>query len=109
MGNTLTECAAVDETVVFLNYFKDLLDPRQQGKVCHPLEEILLLCLLAVVAGAETRSLVGSFHHGMGFAGAPTVAMAFPPLRIRSLFRALHAGRAPMRGIVYSFLPPSMS
>jgi hypothetical protein len=24
MDNTLTECAAVDETVVFLNYFKDL-------------------------------------------------------------------------------------
>ena len=54
MDNTLTECAAVDETVVFLNYFKDLHDPRQQGKVRHPLEEILLLCLLAVVAGAET-------------------------------------------------------
>jgi DDE_Tnp_1-associated len=38
----------------FLNYFKDLHDPRQQGKVCYPLEEILLLCLLAVVARAET-------------------------------------------------------
>src|SRR5580692_8004067 len=55
MDNTLTECAAVDETVVFLNYFKDLEDPRQQGKVDYPLEEILLLCLLAVVAGVDTR------------------------------------------------------
>ena len=36
MDNALTECAAVDETVVFLNYFKDLHDPRQQGKVCYP-------------------------------------------------------------------------
>ena len=58
MDNTLTECAAVDETVVFLTYFKDLHDPRQQGKVCYPLEEILLLCLLAVVAGAETITAI---------------------------------------------------
>ena len=29
-------------------------DPRQAGKVLYPLEEILLLCLLAVLAGAET-------------------------------------------------------
>ena len=42
------------ETVVFLSYFKDLKDPRQQGKVTYPLDEILLLCLLAVLAGAET-------------------------------------------------------
>jgi len=32
----------------------DLPDPRQAGKVLYPLEEILLLCLLAVLAGAET-------------------------------------------------------
>src|SRR5208283_620950 len=61
MDNTLTECAAVDETVVFLNYFKDLHDPRQQGKACYPLEEILLLCLLAVVAGAETITEIAIF------------------------------------------------
>src|SRR3984957_16459226 len=61
MDNTLTECAAVDETVVVLNYFKDLHDPRQQGKVCYPLEEILLLCLLAVVAGAETITEIAIF------------------------------------------------
>src|SRR5580693_2702422 len=61
MDNTLTECAAVDETVVFLNYFKDLHDPRQQRKVCYPLEEILLLCLLAVVAGAETVTEIAIF------------------------------------------------
>ena len=29
-------------------------DHRQKGKVVYPLEEILLLCLLAVLAGAET-------------------------------------------------------
>ena len=43
-----------DETVVFLDYFKDLPDPRQPGKVIYPLPEVLLLCLLAVLAGAET-------------------------------------------------------
>ncbi len=47
-------CDALGETVVFLNHFKDLEDPRQRGKVIYPLSEILLLCLLAVLAGAET-------------------------------------------------------
>jgi predicted transposase YbfD/YdcC len=48
------ESGALGETVVFLSHFKDLEDPRQRGKVVYPLEEILLLCLLAVLAGAET-------------------------------------------------------
>jgi hypothetical protein len=41
------------ETTVFLSYFKDMPDHRQAGKVTYPLDEILLLCLLAVLAGAE--------------------------------------------------------
>jgi predicted transposase YbfD/YdcC len=45
---------ALGETVVFLNHFKDLPDPRQPGKVIYPLTEVLLLCLLAVLGGAET-------------------------------------------------------
>ena len=45
--------AALSEAVVFLNHFKDLPDPRQLGKVIYPLDEVLLLCLLAVLAGAE--------------------------------------------------------
>ncbi len=45
---------AIGEGVVFLKYFRDLPDPRQAGKVTYPLDEILLLCLLAVLAGAET-------------------------------------------------------
>jgi predicted transposase YbfD/YdcC len=52
---------AFDETVVFLSYFKDLDDPRQQGKVSYPLEEILLLCLLAVLAGAQTITDIALF------------------------------------------------
>jgi predicted transposase YbfD/YdcC len=46
--------AAVGETVVFLNHFKGLPDPRQPGKVIYPLAEVLLLSLLAVLGGAET-------------------------------------------------------
>ena len=49
------------EAVVFLSHFKDLHDPRQRGKVCYPLEEILLLCLLAVLAGAETITDIAVF------------------------------------------------
>ena len=47
-GSDLT---AFGETVVFLDYFKDLPDPRQAGKVIYPLPEVLLLCLLAVLGG----------------------------------------------------------
>src|SRR6202142_3526797 len=46
--------AAYGEAIVFLGCFRDFPDPRQRGKVIYPLEEVLLLCLLAVLAGAET-------------------------------------------------------
>ena len=52
---------AFEETVVFLSHFNDLKDPRQQGKVDYPLEEILLLCLIAVLAGAETITDIALF------------------------------------------------
>jgi predicted transposase YbfD/YdcC len=55
------ESEALCETVVFLSYFKDLPDSRQSGKVKYPLGEILLLCLLAVVAGAETITDIAKF------------------------------------------------
>jgi hypothetical protein len=42
-------------------YFKDLPDPRQRGKVMYPLDEVLLLCLLAVLAGAETITDIAQF------------------------------------------------
>lgn len=54
MDGMASDCGAFDETVVFLGYFKDLPDTRQAGKVIYPLDEVLLLCLLAVLAGAET-------------------------------------------------------
>jgi predicted transposase YbfD/YdcC len=61
MEGTTADCAAFGETVVFLSHFKDLEDPRQQGKVDYPLDEILLLCLLAVLAGAETVTDIALF------------------------------------------------
>ena len=54
MERTRSELTAFGETVVFLDYFNELQDPRQAGKVMYPLPELLLLCLLAVLAGAET-------------------------------------------------------
>lgn len=54
MGKVSPDGGALGEAIVFLRYFKDLQDPRQRGKVMYPLDEVLLLCLLAVLAGAET-------------------------------------------------------
>src|ERR1700722_2629999 len=61
MADTGADWTAFDETVVFLSHFKDLKDFRQQGKVDYPLEEILRLCLLAVLAGAETITDIALF------------------------------------------------
>lgn len=52
---------ALVESVVFLDYFKALRDPRQLIKVVYPLDEILLLSLLAVLAGAETFTGIAQF------------------------------------------------
>ncbi len=54
-------CPALGEAVVFLSYFDDLPDVRQAGKVMYPLDEVLLLCLLAVLAGAETITDIARF------------------------------------------------
>lgn len=52
---------ALLESVVFLDHFADLPDPRQLSKVIYPLGEILLLSLLAVLAGAETFTAIAQF------------------------------------------------
>jgi predicted transposase YbfD/YdcC len=49
------------ETAAFLDHFKDLPDHRQSGKVTYPLDEILLLSLLAVLAGAEGFTDIARF------------------------------------------------
>ena len=63
LGLRTAEIGALCETVVFLGCFKDLPDARQRqsGKVKYPLDEILLLCLLAIVAGTETITDIARF------------------------------------------------
>jgi len=61
MDGRAGECGALSEAIVFLDCFSDLPDPRQQGKVVYPLGEVLLLCLLAVLAGAETFADIARF------------------------------------------------
>ena len=61
MDGTAGYCGAFAETTVFLLYFKEMPDHRQPGKVIYPLDEILLLSLLAVLAGAETFTDIARF------------------------------------------------
>jgi predicted transposase YbfD/YdcC len=61
MDAVALDVGAIAETVVFLHHFKDLPDSRQSGKVKYPLPEVLLLCLLAVIAGAEGITDIARF------------------------------------------------
>jgi predicted transposase YbfD/YdcC len=56
-----SDVEALLESVVFLEHFSDLPDPRQLIKVMYPLDEVLLLSLLAVLAGAETFTDIARF------------------------------------------------
>ena len=55
------DSGALYEGIVFLEHFTGLKDPRQPGKIVYPLDEVLLLCLLAVLAGAETFTDIALF------------------------------------------------
>lgn len=57
----MERCGAYGEAIVFLEHFEGLADPRQRGKVRYSLDEVLLLCLLAVLAGAETVCDIARF------------------------------------------------
>ena len=47
-------CTPNDSTApAFLTHFQAVEDPRQEGKVLYPLEEILLLVLCGVISGAD--------------------------------------------------------
>jgi len=52
---------AFDQVVEWLEHFRPIEDPRQSGKVWYPLDEVLLLCLLAVLAGAESWVEIAEF------------------------------------------------
>jgi predicted transposase YbfD/YdcC len=55
---------AQKETIVFLSFFEDLPDSRQPGKVIYPLPEVLLLCLMAVLSGAEDFVSIARWGRG---------------------------------------------
>src|SRR5665647_2482312 len=61
MAELATDCGAVFEATVFLSYSNELPDPRQAVKVIYPLDEVLLLSLLAVLAGAEAFTDIARF------------------------------------------------
>jgi predicted transposase YbfD/YdcC len=52
---------AFDQIVEWLEHFEPLDDPRQSGKVLYRLDEVLLLCLMAVLAGAESWVEIAEF------------------------------------------------
>ena len=56
-----TNFAVLFESAAFLRHFEEMPDPRQRGKVAYPLNEILLLCLLAVIAGADSFTDIARF------------------------------------------------
>src|SRR3974390_2230225 len=66
MGQPAEDRDAMGEAVAFLGHFKDLPDPRQLAKITYPLEEVLLLCLLAVLAGAEGFCDIARFGETKG-------------------------------------------
>src|SRR5712672_3584555 len=56
-----TAARAFDQVVEFLEHFEALDDPRQRGKVLYPLDEILLLVLLGVLASCESWVEIARF------------------------------------------------
>jgi predicted transposase YbfD/YdcC len=61
MDDAAQDLQAHFELVVFLNHFSDLPDPRRLGKITYPLDEVLVLALLAVLAGAESFVEIARF------------------------------------------------
>ena len=58
MDDPATDCGAIFEVTSFLGYFNDLPYPRQAVKVVYPLDEALLLALLA---GADAFTYIARF------------------------------------------------
>jgi hypothetical protein len=61
MDDSARDAGEIFEATVFLHHFKDLTDARQQAKVVYPLDEVLLVALLATLAGAETFTDIARF------------------------------------------------
>lgn len=61
MDTATIDTRALTEGTIFLGYFNGMPDPRQAGKISYRLDEILLLCLMAVLAGAEGFTDIACF------------------------------------------------
>ena len=61
MDSSAEDNGEIFEATVFFSHFNDLPDTRQPGKVVYPLNEVLLLALLATLAGAETFTDIARF------------------------------------------------
>ncbi len=61
MEGSVDSSGALGETVASLEHFQDLRDSRQPSKVVYPLDEVLLLSLVAVLAGAEAFTDIARF------------------------------------------------
>src|SRR5208337_1022066 len=71
----LTAATAPDfQATVFLDYFKDMPDHRQPGEVAYGLDQILLLALPWILAGAE------GFADTARFGRKKLPLFRFPPL-----------------------------
>jgi|GEM_PF-3404294 hypothetical protein len=53
MENSGAALAAAVEATVFLGYFNEMPDHGQAGKVAYPLDEVLLLALMAVLGAVR--------------------------------------------------------
>lgn len=58
---TAKSAEAFDRVVDFIESFEELEDPRQRGKVLYPLDEVLLLVLLGVLACCESWVEIAKF------------------------------------------------
>lgn len=61
MSGAAKAAEGFDTVVDFLESFEELADPRQRGKVLYPLDEVLLLTLLGVLAGCESWVEIAKF------------------------------------------------
>ena len=61
MTDLAADFETIGEATVFLDHFNDLPDLRQPGKVVYSLNEVLLLSLLGVLAGAESFTGIALF------------------------------------------------
>lgn len=93
-GMADTDFGLIAETASFLCCFSSLPDSRQAGKIVYPLNEVLLLSLLAVLAGGGEFRRDGAVRRKEAEIAAPVSALCRRDAAARHAGRHLrHAGR----------------